>query len=52
MVNHIKRTERNKDGFSRFLYMRKDGMPVKCRVTPCTISSVLICTPGWGETLN
>ena len=37
-------------GFSRFLYMCMDGLPVECRVTPCKILSVLICTPGWGET--
>ena len=37
-------------GISRFLYMCMDGMLVECRVTPCKILSVLICTPGWGET--
>ena len=26
------------------------GMSVECRVTPCKIWPVLICTPGWGET--
>ena len=34
MVNHIKTTERNKEGFSRFLFICMDGMPVKCRGYP------------------